>query len=166
MLITDVYRALQTKLHENPDYGVASLSYAEDVFRAARAAGATEVLDYGAGKGRLGQVLAGRIHVRNYEPAVSAWAEPPEPCEFVACLDVLEHIEPDYLDAVLDDLRRVTAGEGLFTVHTGPAAKTLADGRNAHLIQEPPHWWVPKIEYLFTVEQFRQYPGGFMVHVR
>jgi hypothetical protein len=31
------------------------------------------------------------------------------------------------------------------TIHTGPAMKTLPDGRNAHLTQQPMEWWLPKL---------------------
>ena len=54
--------------------------------------------------------------------------------DLVCCIDVLERVEPHRLDNVLADLRRVTTTVGFFTVHTGPAVKTLSDGRNAHLI--------------------------------
>jgi hypothetical protein len=62
----------------------------------------------------------------------------------VACIDVLEHIEPDLLDNVLDHLASLTELVLLATVHTGPASKVLSDGRNAHLIQQPMEWWLPK----------------------
>jgi hypothetical protein len=80
-------------------------------------------------------------------------------------VDVLEHIEPDCLDDVLDDLKRVTKGIGFFTVACGPAAKVLPDGRNAHLIQEPPEWWLPKLLERFDLYTFQRMPGGFAVSV-
>jgi hypothetical protein len=33
----------------------------------------------------------------------------------------------------------------------GPAGKTLPDGRNAHLIQKPSSWWLPKLSAHFDV---------------
>lgn len=61
----------------------------------------------------------------------------------VTCIDVLEHIEPDYLQDVFDHLQDLTEVILFATVHTGPAGKTLPDGRNAHLIQQPMEWWLP-----------------------
>jgi hypothetical protein len=37
----------------------------------------------------------------------------------------------------------------------GPALKTLPDGRNAHLIQEPVEWWLPKIMQRFDLQTFQ-----------
>ena len=56
-LISAEYRRMQQVLHENPNYGVASLEYAPLVADVVEALGVMEVLDYGAGKGRLGGEL-------------------------------------------------------------------------------------------------------------
>lgn len=168
-LISDEYRRMQQELHKNPKYGVASVSYAPIVAQVMQAVGATELLDYGAGKGRLGQTLQQhtqqKLTVHHYDPSIPEWSAAPQPCRFVACIDVLEHIEPDLLDNVLDDLQRVTIGVGVFTVHTGPAAKFLTDGRNAHLIQRPPAWWLPKFMARFELAQFSRMKHGFWIAV-
>ncbi len=168
-LICEAYRAQQEKLHENPNYGVASLEFAPLVAKIVTENGIREVLDYGAGKGRLGMRLGELLKpppaMHHYDPAIPKWAAAPEPCEFVACIDVLEHIEPNLLDNVLDDLERVTREVGFFTVHTGAAAKVLDDGRNAHLIQKPYDWWLPKLMARFDLFVFQRIPGGFFVGV-
>lgn len=169
-LITEQYRAMQQEMHRNPDYGVASVHYAPLVKQVVDSMRATELLDYGAGKGRLGDALRQlnpmqALQVRHYEPAVPEWSAPPEPCRLVTCIDVLEHIEPDLLDNVLDDLKRVTAEVGVFTVHTGPAIKVLPDGRNAHLTQQPPAWWLPRFLERFELVTFNRMPNGFWVAV-
>jgi len=170
LLISDEYRRMQEELHRNPEYGVASVHYAPIVAAILAQAHATELLDYGAGKGRLGETLRNQIKgpltIHHYDPAIPEWSASPAPCKFVACIDVLEHIEPHLLDNVLDDLKRVTAGVGVFTVHTGAAVKVLSDGRNAHLIQQPPDWWLPKIMRRFEVVNCGVLPGGFWIHVK
>ena len=171
MLISDEYRATQRALHEsNPGYGVASVQHAPLVAQVLDQIKPKSMLDYGAGKGRLGQTLREKLSfpltIFHYDPAVPDWSEAPAPCEFVACIDVLEHIEPPLLDNVLDDLKRVTAGYGLFTVHTGAAIKVLPDGRNAHLIQQPPRWWLPKFLDRFELLNFRRMPNGFWIVVQ
>ena len=169
ILISEDYRKMQQQLHENPNYGVASVQFAPMVAQVIEAAGAQELLDYGAGKGRLGialkQYIQRPVALRHSDPAIPECAAPPAPCGFVACIDVLEHIEPALLDNVLDDLQRVTADVGVFTVHTGPAVKVLPDGRNAHLIQQPPAWWLPKFLERFELANFNRVAMGFMVVV-
>lgn len=169
VLISEDYRKMQQQLHENPHYGVASVIHAPLVAQVIEGVGATELLDYGAGKGRLGLALKEHLKrplsIRHYDPAMPAWSARPEPCNFVACIDVLEHIEPELLDNVLDDLQRVTARVGIFTVHTFPAKKVLPDGRNAHIIQQPPAWWLPKFCARFELMTFNRMPAGFWVVV-
>ena len=168
-LISEDYRKMQQELHRNPNYGVASVQYAPLVAEVMRAVGTHELLDYGAGKGRLGltleQTFQQPLTIHHYDPAIPQWAKAPAPCKFVACIDVLEHIEPSLIDNVLDDLKRVTTGVGVFTVHTGPAAKVLLDGRNAHLIQQPPAWWLPKFLSRFELATFNRMSMGFWIVV-
>jgi hypothetical protein len=168
-LITEDYRKMQEELHRNPEYGVASVEYAPMVAEVMQQLGTRELLDYGAGKGRLGitlnQMFEEPFLIHHYEPAMPQWAKPPQPCRFVACIDVLEHIEPALIDNVLDDLKRVTAGVGFFSVDTEPAKKVLADGRNAHLIQQPPSWWLPKFMARFELARFNRMPRGFCIVV-
>lgn len=169
VLISEEYRRMQQELHRNPNYGVASVHYAPLVAEVMQSLKTTELLDYGAGKGRLGQTLETTCKqsftIHHYDPAVPKWAHKPEPCRLVACIDVLEHIEPALIDNVLDDLKRVTAAVGVFTVHTGPAAKFLSDGRNAHLIQESAIWWLNKFLERFELATFNRMPQGFWVVV-
>lgn len=153
-------------------YGVVSAQYAPMVGKLIDQYKIDAVLDYGAGS-RLTliktisekRLVNRKFDYRAYEPAIEMYAKTPDPTQMVACIDVLEHIEPDCLDAVLDDLKRVTMQLGFFTVSCVPAGKTLPDGRNAHLIQEPPEWWLPKFTDRFKLQTFQRSPGGFMVLV-
>lgn len=169
MLISEPYRALQAALHaSDPRYGVASLRYAPQVAMAMSTVGVREVLDYGAGKQRLRDALRAIIPdvvVYAYEPSDPNLCHAPSPCMFVACIDVLEHVEPAFIHNVLDDLRRVTIGHGFFTVATRPASKVLADGRNAHLIQQPLAWWSPLLDARFKVLRLQADGGGFTAYV-
>lgn len=153
-LISDEYRAQQEQLHENPNYGVASLQYAPIVSEMCNNLEVRHLLDYGAGKCRLFQNLKVRhqMTLQAYDPGVPKLASPPVPAEMVSCIDVLEHIEPELLDNVLDDLARLTECVAFLTVHTGPAVKVLSDGRNAHLTQQPMEWWLPKFWERFDIQ--------------
>jgi 2-polyprenyl-3-methyl-5-hydroxy-6-metoxy-1,4-benzoquinol methylase len=167
-LITDAYCDQQAELHKNPDYGVASTHFAPIVSRICNDYNVQELLDYGAGKGRLARSLDvdHNLMVQQYDPAISEFSADPTPSEMVACIDVLEHIEPQLLDNVLDDLQRLTRSVGLFTVCTEEAIKMLPDGRNAHLIIQPAAWWLPKLMERWDLHTFQRREDGFMVLVR
>ena len=164
-VISEDYRKLQQELHKNPNYGVMSIQFAPLVKQFIEQRGFTSLSDYGAGKQNLNKTLAAdgvSITYRPYDPAFPEYGAP-KPADLVCCIDVLEHIEPELLDNVLDELASITVNTGLFSIHTGPAAKHLADGRNAHLIQRPSSWWLPRLCERFEIELLNPTPGGFFV---
>ena len=174
MLISEPYRQQQKALHDDhtKPYGVASATYAPIVAKIINNYEVQTLLDYGAGA-RLTliktiseqRLVSRKFDYRAYEPAVEMYSKTPEPAEMVACIDVLEQIEPDLLDNVLDDLKRLTQRIGLFTVSTRPAMRVLSDGRNAHLIQESAEWWLPKFTDRFSLQTFQSQKDGFLVLV-
>lgn len=166
MLITDAYRREQEALHAKGNYGTASLQYGELVSGLVEATRSKTLLDYGCGSMRnLFNVLDCDVHYLGYDPAVPEFSAK-EPCDLVVCIDVLEHIEPDLLENVLDDLMMLTDKWAFFTVHTGPAVKTLSDGRNAHLIQKPASWWLPLFFQRWELQKFDANKHGFNVLLR
>ena len=159
MKITPDYLAEQIKLHANPDYGVASLAFAPIVAQLIRDNGWRSVSDYGAGKMRLQQGLASagvEVEYFPYDPVFPEYG-PPVPANLVCCIDVLEHIEPECVSDVLDDLHRIMPLYGFFSIHTGAASKVLSDGRNAHLIQKPPSWWLPRLCERFEIHHLQRH---------
>jgi hypothetical protein len=152
--ISNQYLDLQKKLHENDNYGVASLAFAPLVAGIINNNNIRTVSDYGAGKKRLEAGLTQNgIKLEHYFPYDPVFPEygPPKAADLVCCIDVLEHVEDDHLSSVLEELQFITERYGFFSVHTGPAGKFLEDGRNAHLIQQPASWWLPKICMYFEV---------------
>jgi uncharacterized Rossmann fold enzyme len=161
-LISASYAELNARLHkENIAYGVGGGKHAPIVKKLCESLKTTSVLDYGCGKGYLAKALD--FPIWEYDPAIEGKSADPRPADLVICTDVLEHIEPDRLDFVLADLRRVVRKVGYFTVHTKAAMKFLADGRNAHLIQEGAGWWRDRLSRYFTVAQIT--PRGPELHV-
>lgn len=165
--ISEAYRSEQMQLHRNPRYGVASLHFAPLVKALLKTGRCTSLSDYGAGKCKLWEAIgpfAAGIDYRPYDPAFPGYG-PVRPADLVTCIDVLEHIEPDCLDSVLDELQSITRRLALFTVHTGPAKKVLSDGRNAHLTQQPASWWRERFERRFEVLHLKPIRKGFFVVV-
>lgn len=108
---------------------------------------------------------AHKLQYQAYDPGVPRFSKEPLPAQMVACIDVLEHIEPEYLDRVLDHLSALTEGVVFLSIDTGPAQKVLSDGRNAHLIQQPMSWWLPKVFERWDVQtvQLASESGFFVV---
>lgn len=157
-LISPEYRALQEQLHDTGSYGGVASQYAPLVIQMINRLEVTHLLDYGCGsKVALANAfvpgaIKHALQYQAYDPGVPQYSEEPYPAQMVACIDVLEHIEPDRLDDVLDHLAKLTEVVAFITVHCGPAKKILADGRNAHLTQEPLEWWLPKLWKRFDLQ--------------
>lgn len=144
MLISEEYRKINADLHiAREDYGKHSSSFIDYVFNLCATVGTIDVLDYGCGKGELHLGLP--FSIQNYDPAIRKYSTPPQPADIVVCTDVLEHVEPECLNDVLADIKRLTKTIALLGIPTGPAVKTLPDGRNAHLNQHPVEWWDDKL---------------------
>jgi 2-polyprenyl-3-methyl-5-hydroxy-6-metoxy-1,4-benzoquinol methylase len=152
-LISEEYRKLNEQLHEtNKHYGTSGQLYVSDIIGILKNLQTQDVLDYGCGKSTLAQNLP--FSIKQYDPAVPKYAAQPDPADLVVCTDVLEHIEPEMIDDVLKHLAKLTKKAGYFTACTVAAQKTLADGRNAHLIVKPPIWWIHKIDEHFEILNF------------
>lgn len=146
--ISPEYQAQQQWMHENTEYGVASIKVAPLVTQIIDRLEVTHLLDYGCGsKMNLMKHIKPKTKLtyQAYDPGVPELSSAPVPAQMVACIDVLEHVEPEFLDNVLDHLLSLTEAVCFLTVHTGPAGKTLPDGRNAHINQQPMEWWLPKL---------------------
>jgi hypothetical protein len=163
--ISEEYQKFQQEMHLNPNYGVISVHYAPFVKKIIEATNAKSVSDYGAGKQRLNETLLSlgvNIEYRPYDPAFPEYGNP-QSADLVCCIDVLEHIEYEYIDNVISELAEITQNIGFYTIHTGAASKTLPDGRNAHIIQQPSSWWLQKLTNYFDILQLQSVENGFWV---
>lgn len=135
------YRDQIRQLHARGGWGGHGASHADQVLAFAAELGAKTVLDYGCGQATLQKAVHPALKVQNYDPGVPKRAALPKPEDLVVATDVLEHIEPEALDAVLRHIS-LLAGKGAFLVIScQPARETLPDGRNAHLSVHDETWW-------------------------
>ena len=168
--LSEDYRTQQQELHKNKKYGTASIGFAgvvKDIYDNNQC---LSISDYGAGKKNLLVTLSGMglsLDDSSYYPYDPAFPEygVPKAADLVCCIDVLEHIEPEYLENVLTDLKSIVIKIGFFTIHTGPAKKVLSDGRNAHLIQMPVNYWVSKLSDFFSINSVHDIENGVLVIV-
>ena len=170
--ITEEYKILQKKLHENPNYGVASTHFAPIVSEIIKVFKTKSLSDYGAGKKRFYESLVKLNNIPNdyfpFDPAFPEYGKPKK-ADLVCCIDVLEHIEPEFIDNVIKELSLITTNIGFYTVHMGPAGKVLADGRNAHLIQRPTSYWLEKFIKHFEIIRLMEHNmmgNGFWLVVK
>ena len=167
-LISEQYRDVCAQAHrEDPKWGTSSGRMAQMVERVIADVRPANIVDYGCGKQSLARALP-RYRFIGYDPAIPGLDNPPPPADLVICTDVMEHIEPELLDAVLDDLERVTIKALFLTVATVPAKKILPDGRNAHLQVQPMDWWLPRFMARFDLMHLEAASPGFtaLFHVK
>lgn len=149
-LISKEYIELNQKLHrDNPTYGMGGSKHATAILELSKVNKTTSILDYGCGKGQLAKSLP--FPIWEYDPAVPDKSWFPKPADIVVCTDVLEHIEPDKLKFVLDDLKFLIKSVGYFVVSTRKAIKTYANGVNTHLIVKGKEWWEKQLLKYFEI---------------
>lgn len=163
-MISDTYKKILETSHDDVTWAKSATTQIDGIVSFIKTYNITEVLDYGAGKQVVAKELLTRcpdVTVHSYDPAVPEISNRPDPASMVCCLDVLEHVEPEYIDEVLDDLSILVQHIGYFVVSTRPAQKILSDGRNAHLIIKPIEWWREQLDKRFKVGE--QHDNLFIV---
>jgi hypothetical protein len=158
--LSDDYREMLASKHANEDeWGSTGSIYFDNLVTLQSELNPKTILDYGCGKGALGKQFrehqskpgskfAG-IEFYEYDPAIPEKANDTHQADLVFCTDVMEHIEPDFLEAVLQDLKARTLNCIFFVINCAPAVHTLPDGRNAHIMVQHPGWWLDKINEYF-----------------
>lgn len=153
MLITDEYKQTMAMLHATDKrFSAEGGKYAEHILMLASQMNTTDVLDYGCGKSNLANNLP--FPIKQYDPAVKKYEALPSTAALVSCTDVLEHIEPECLDAVLDHLCGLVLDTGFFVISIIPAIKILPDGRNAHISLLTPTEWFTKLSSRMHILQY------------
>lgn len=147
--ISQEYKEQLELLHsQNEDWGTSSLRHLPRIEAMLIERSFASFLEIGCGKGKLVEALKEKFpdrKIEGYDPAVPAYAPPKPAATITACIDVLEHIEPEYLDNFLKLLARKTHTMCYMVIALTKAKQILPDGRNAHLIIENSRWWKMKV---------------------
>jgi len=165
-LISPEYRELMTMYHKENGMGAGGAQWLGRVRKLCNQYDAQNLLDYGCGKQRLGRALRDcmkGLELAEYDPAIPDLSGLPSPADIVTATDVMEHIEPNMLQAVLMHIAGLTRIRAFMTIATGPARKKLPDGRNAHLIQQDALWWMEQLTHHFDLERVEPYDLGLIV---
>ena len=117
------------------------------------------ILDYGCGSGSVVELLSKTYSlVEGYDPCVEKYSRYPDKVyDTLISMDVLEHIEPEYLDDNLTNISKLFAKAAYLDIHTSASPTFLPDGRNAHLIQEQPDFWRNKIQSNMSVKIIEEF---------
>ena len=108
------------------------------------------VLDYGCGRGTFKPAMTKEFphaEVFEYDPGIPEKMElPRKEFDIVVCTDVMEHVEPSYLDATIAHLGQIATHGLFFNISLRLAGSSLPDGRNTHLIVQPADWWMEQLK--------------------
>lgn len=158
-LITDEYRELNKKFHERErnagtPWGVSGRKYYKQVYNFANKIGAKSILDYGCGSSTLKGAFYGHgtlddFDFREYDPCVPGKdAKRPDKADLVVNTDVMEHVEPQFINDTLLELYN-RSEKGLFMViATISSSEWLTSEINAHRTVENADWWINRIQSL------------------
>jgi len=153
-IISNSYLQEQIKLHQNNKYGMASVQHAPNIKKIMVDNNLKSISDFGAGKKRLLTSLHGLnftdFEYYPYDPVFDDYGLP-QPADLVCCIDVMEHVEEEYADNVLDEIKNITLKFVYFSISIRPAGKLLSDGTNAHINIKMPRWWITKLCSRFNI---------------
>jgi len=173
--ISEEYQALNVEHHNSRVWGVAGGKWVNLISEILKQNDARTVLDYGAGRGVLSEGLRGKGYlVTEYDPGVIGKALKPVDgivFDYIVSTDVFEHIEREFVENALDEIRDYMKVGGVFVICLGIAKKHwLKDGRNAHVLVRPREWWRKQLLKRFPV--VKELPGRnwksreMVVHVK
>lgn len=168
--LSDDYRKQLTEKHASDDsWGNTSIRHYPLILQMMDHFKIKSVLDYGCGKGMLGKKFREEqqnpdfrfkdVPFYEYDPGIPEKMHDRSKAELLINTDVLEHIEPEFLQKVLADMGDRTLRVAFLVISCVPAIHRLPDGRNAHLIIEHPNWWIEQLNQYFKVAK-AEYVGG------
>lgn len=141
MKISNEYKQQLKQTHESKNWGTTS-KLPRQVVLAIEKYKPQSILDFGCGKGQIVNLLKEKyphMTVYGYDPAFNE--QLPDSVDMIMSTDVLEHVEPEQLDATLEELNKRCNIVQYHLIACFKAKKFLPDGRNAHLIIKTPDWW-------------------------
>ena len=146
MYISQSYQNLLVESHNNKFFSGGSQKF--NFIANYITADISTILDFGCCWGELVDKISTEypnINCQGYDPGVSRFMSlPNKPSDMLICLDVLEHIELEFLESNLQLIDTLFTKKAVLLVACYPAGKYLPNGKNAHLIIENDQWWEDK----------------------
>lgn len=155
--ISEQYQQMVSQVHQEHKWGASSGKWVGTVRSIMRQRGLRTLLDYGCGQGvllkRMKQYYG--LQLTGYDPGIAELKQKPTgKFDIVVSTDVFEHIEEEYIDAVLSEINEYMLDCGFFTICLKLAQTGwLPDGRNAHILIRTRQWWMSKLKEYFDVQE-------------
>lgn len=153
MLASDQYKnQLYQKHSKDKDWGhgvsIRKLRYFKEFLEKNEC---KTIIDYGCGNSNFKQFIEKDYNYKviEYDLGIKGKDKLNIQADFTVCVDVLEHIELEYLDNVLNHIRNYTLKGAFFAICKVPSYGSFPDGTNLHKIIKNEDWW-----YLRTLEYF------------
>ena len=150
--ISSQYKDELSKKHENEKWGVTGAKYSGGaIWNLLRTRQYLQTaLDYGAGRGSVALAFPD-ISWTEYDPGIPAMRDRPKgQFDLVVCTDVMEHVEIDYVEAVIADLAEHTRLVLFVDIACFPTNSVFAsgpyEGKDIHITVREPQWWIDKFE--------------------
>ena len=143
MSYSDSYKNTLRELHQSKAFGNKS-GIPQEVIDCIEKYQVKSFLDFGCGKGYFLQALKEKypdIEIFGFDPANENFQKLPDSVDMIYSSDVFEHIEPENLEETVLDLKSRCKKVMYHLIACHPAKRIMNDGRNAHLIIQPPDWW-------------------------
>jgi cyclopropane fatty-acyl-phospholipid synthase-like methyltransferase len=168
---TEKYR----KMWDVPQYRVHSPGYrhVNDVYKRWDLQPGDTVLDFGVGSGKAADFLCKReIRVHGIDIVDNCldkgvldhpyftfsteclWdMDKIHSAEYIYCTDVMEHIPPEHVDEVLDNIDRSMLKAGYFSIScTGDNYGPKYLNEELHLTVRSPQWWAERLEERWDID--------------
>jgi hypothetical protein len=83
------------------------------------------------------------------------WDFTPRESDWALCTDVMEHIPPEHVDAVLANIAKATRKGAFFQIATTPDRMGKLIGERLHLTVQSAAWWREKLSEHFAEVEVR-----------
>ena len=165
MLISDIHRWRYQEYYARNLVTYGLNSRAPAIMDLANKIGAVTLLDYGCGEGSQLRFALLDLQVRSYDPGIEQFAELPLAADIVACLDVLEHCEPETVDAVIEHIKSLANKAIFLTISCQDSgnAKLLPDGTKWHTFVKQHEWWEERLPEFECVSTDRKTYVGILI---